>query len=385
MLKLNKAPTETPTKPYQNIDSCKLRILTKYVRKAPEIFNCISERTIINKTTGEVLESEEPETIKQHIFSNDNGITNISIRLQYQVIDNIKLENGKFETIMEEFYTFKITSKLLKHNYYNGIDNNTIKQIYEYILSIGFDIDFDNFIKSELTDIDYKFDIILTPEIYKSIAKQYVLNAKEWKELHKGLDIYNQKTNQGIGFGIRERATPTYPFMKVYNKELETTYKSFEFINKYTSVMQNMYRWEFTIKNKKHFEKLELNNTLESHLELVENNQSKLWNIFNQYHNIHLNKITTSIEETLKKEYKNMNEIVLSALVEKLIKENDFGYTSIVKYFETLFENTSKTSKYRMLNKVEEIYNNFKLSANGKTKIQTNEETENVMKLIGIL
>jgi hypothetical protein len=305
--------------------------------------------------------------------------------LQYQVIDNIKLENGKYETIMEEFYTFKITSKLLKHNYYNGIDNNTIKQIYEYILSIGFDIEFDNFIKSELTDIDYKFDIILAPEIYKSIAKQYVLNAKEWKELHKGLDIYNQKTNQGIGFGIRERATPSYPFMKVYNKELETTYKSFEFINKYTSVMQNMYRWEFTIKNKKHFEKLELNNTLESHLELVENNQAKLWNIFNQYHNIHLNKITTSIEETLKKEYKNMNEIVLSALVEKLIKENDFGYTSIVKYFETLFENTSKTSKYRMLNKVEEIYNNFKLSANGKTKIQTNEETENVMKLIGIL
>jgi len=376
---------ETLQKPHINIDSCKLRILTKYVRNAPEIFiNCISERNITNRNTGEVLESEE-ETITQHIFSNDNGITNISIRLQYQVINNIKLDNGKYETITEEFYTFKITSKLLKQNYFNGIDNNTIKQIYEYILSIGFDIDFDNFIKSELTDIDYKFDIILAPETYKSIAKQYVLNAKEWKELHKGLDIYNQKTNQGIGFGIRERATPSYPFMKVYNKELETTYKSIEFINKYSSIIQNMYRWEFTIKNKKHFEKIELNNTLESHLQLVEFNQSKLWELFNLYHNIHLNKITNSIEETLKKEYKNMNEIVLSALVEKLIKENDFGYTSIVKYFETLFENTPKTSKYRMLNQVEEIYNNFKLSANGKKKIEVNEETENVMKLIGIL
>jgi hypothetical protein len=386
---------ETPTKPRITIDSFKIRILKRLVNKAPEVFNIMKlEEKYVNIITGDILtttfisedeDENEKLIIKKDYFSNDNFITQLTAGIEKQVIDNIKLDNGKYETTKEEFYTFKITSKLLKDNYFNGIDYNTIKQIYEYILSIGFDIEFNNFIKSELTDIDYKFDITLAPEVYKSIAKQYDLNAKEWKELYRGLDKYNQKNNQGISFGIRERATPSYPFMKVYNKELESKNKSFNFFNVYSTIIDNLYRWEFTIKNKKHFDYLELNNTLESHLELVEFNQGKLWELFNLYHNIHLNKITNTIEETLKKEYKNMNEIVLSALVEKLIKENDFGYTSILNYFETLFENTPTSSKYRMLNKVKEIYNNFKLSATGKKKIEVNEETENVMKLIGIL
>lgn len=374
---------ETLQKPPITIDSYKIRILSKYVRKAPEIFNCISERIITNRNTGEVIETSEPEELKKDFFSNDNYTTQFEGGLEIQVTGNNE-SGGK---VTEEFYTFKITSKLLKENYFNGIDNNTFKQIYDYIKSVGYEIEFKDFLKSELTDIDYKFDLILAPEVYKSIAKQYNLNAIEWKELYKGLDNYNQKTNQGVSFGIRERATPSYPFMKVYNKELESKNKSFNFFNVYSTIIDNQYRWEFTIKNKKHFDYLGLNNTLEFHLQLVEENQNKLWEIFKIYHNIHLNNFTSNLELTKKKEYTNMNDIILSALVEKLINENDFGIKSIISYFNFLLDNQniSRTSKYRIINKVEEIYNDFKNSAGGKSKIEINETTENVFKLIGIM
>lgn len=374
---------ETLQKPPITIDSYKIRILSKYVRKAPEIFNCISERIITNRNTGEVIETSEPEELKKDFFSNDNYTTQFEGGLEIQVTGNNE-SGGK---VTEEFYTFKITSKLLKENYFNGIDNNTFKQIYDYIKSVGYEIEFKDFLKSELTDIDYKFDLILAPEVYKSIAKQYNLNAIEWKELYKGLDNYNQKTNQGVSFGIRERATPSYPFMKVYNKELESKNKSFNFFNVYSTIIDNQYRWEFTIKNKKHFDYLGLNNTLEFHLQLVEENQNKLWEIFKIYHNIHLNNFTSNLELTKKKEYTNMNDIILSALVEKLINENDFGIKSIISYFNFLLDNQniSRTSKYRMINKVEEIYNDFKNSTGGKSKIEINETTENVFKLIGIM
>lgn len=374
---------ETLQKPPITIDSYKIRILSKYVRKAPEIFNCISERIITNRNTGEVIETSEPEELKKDFFSNDNYTTQFEGGLEIQVTGNNE-SGGK---VTEEFYTFKITSKLLKENYFNGIDNNTFKQIYDYIKSVGYEIEFKDFLKSELTDIDYKFDLILAPEVYKSIAKQYNLNAIEWKELYKGLDNYNQKTNQGVSFGIRERATPSYPFMKVYNKELESKNKSFNFFNVYSTIIDNQYRWEFTIKNKKHFDYLGLNNTLEFHLQLVEENQNKLWEIFKIYHNIHLNNFTSNLELTKKKEYTNMNDIILSALVEKLINENDFGIKSIISYFNFLLDNQniSRTSKYRIINKVEEIYNDFKNSTGGKSKIEINETTENVFKLIGIM
>jgi hypothetical protein len=350
----------------------------------------------MNVVTGEVLTTiiipEETEEIEKHLiksdyFSNDNFVTKFKGGLEIQITNNIQLDNGSYETIKEEFYTFKITSKLLKQDYFNGIDYTTIKSIYDYIESVGYSIDYKDFIISELTDIDYKFDLTLTPEVYKSIVKQYNLNAKEWKELHKGIDPYNKKNNQGIGFGIRERATPSYPFMKFYNKEVECKSKSFNFFNVYPMNIDNLYRWELTIKNKKHFDYLELNNTLEFHLQLVEENQNKLWELFKMYHNIHLNNFTKSIEETKNKEYKNMNDIILSALVEKLINENEFGLKSITNYFNFLLENEniSRMSKYRMLKKVEEIYNGFKNTTGGKSKIEINETTENIFKLIGII
>lgn len=373
------------TAPAITSDSFKLRIHLNEFISYPNILNSNEITTYIDSITGEVIKETGLKQVQKSSFTLDNEITSITVTRE-KIITSNKGKNTKVET----FLTFKITSKLLQTNYYNGIDNTTIKQVYEYIIKQGFVIEYNTFLDSAITDIDYKFDIVMHQHQYKALFEYYKCNARAYKELNKGIDYKDRKNNQGFWFGIRRTSIYTYPFLKVYNKEIELKYKSFEFANEYLEVIiPNLYRFEFTLKDKKHFDKYGIGNTLKQHLELIEKKQSKLYEIFKDFHNIHLNnKIDSNL--TKDRNYSNMNEINLSAYIELLIKEKNFGKNAILSYFKNLYSNNTNISKstiQRQLPIIEKIYNELTSNIQDnelQNKLKNNVEIDKFMHVIGI-
>lgn len=217
--------------------------------------------------------------IKQVKLSNDSHITSIAVALekQYNVIEKI------------DYVTLKVTSKLLKDSYYLGINFATLPKIVEYLNSVGISVSESILLESEITDIDICKDVILNDTEYNGIIEKVISNTKESKQYSKGYNLFNQKENKGIEFSKRTTATPTNPYLKLYNKSLDSiSVKHGTFFQRYNiTTPAGLHRIEATLKNKKHFEKYKLGNTLSDFLNL---NQDELTMIMNDITSIHLEK-----------------------------------------------------------------------------------------------
>jgi len=92
------------------------------------------------------------------------------------------------------------------------------------------------------------------------------------------------------GFGIqtyeRDKSTITKPFLKFYDKSKELTGKSYEFFNTLSAYIQSevqdnfIYRYEFTLKDKRSFDKFGINNRLEDVHEVLESKWREIGKAF---------------------------------------------------------------------------------------------------------
>jgi hypothetical protein len=268
------------------IDSFKLRILKSDLKKITLPYNLNAEIISVYAESGEIVNPNE-SGIKDKVntlkLSNDNNITSVAIGV----------ESIRTTSIQKEYLTLKITSKLLKQRYYKGITTQTIYNVIEYLHSVGIGISLTEILNSEVTDIDICKDFTLTSNEYNLLINQIKINSKASQEQNKGYNLFNQRENKGIEFSTRKKATPNNPFFKIYNKFLDTnSVKHAKFFDYYSIVTdQNLHRIECTLKNKKHFEKYNLKNTLESFLEL---DQKKLSEIMSSITSTHLNKISSN-------------------------------------------------------------------------------------------
>jgi len=365
--------------PFISIDSFKLRMLfdKNKMRSYPDYFDCIITKELKNLTTGEVqlLNETSAKNIAKS-FSNDNNITGLFIGIEI-----INAGEG-----FKPHFTFKITSKLLKEDYYTGITAANIGKIIDYIRSVGFDFLDEDFYDAEITDIDYKFDYTLSTDEYKTLKTTYMEMAKLYKELNRGITPFRKKSNTGLQFGNRKTANYGYPFFKIYNKEKELKNKktSIPFANTYIpTIIKDLYRWELTIKDKKHFEHLELGNRLRNHLQLVQNDQPILMNVFKKYHYIHLNINKSSNRATIQKNFTDMNGIDKSMIIELLINKG-LGYNAIIDHFKRAYANLNRQTEYNHIKKVMALYEDLKADNLLKVKIEKNEIADKLFNLIGI-
>jgi hypothetical protein len=258
------------------IDSFKLRIPKSEIK---ELIDCTNlERGIVMMvlSTGEVISEQ---TLKVQKLSNDGGITSIAIGI----------ETIPIKRIPTEYLTLKVTSKLLKQSYYDGINIDNLKQIVEYLHSVGIPISIEKLLSAEITDIDFCKDFTISEAKYPELIDSINSNAKSFKQSKRGLNIFNQKDNKGIEFSSRKTATPANPFFKIYNKFLDSQSVKHSVFFSYYKLETNpdLHRLEFTLKNKRHFDKYQLSNKLIDFLTL---DQTTLKNILSDITDHHLNK-----------------------------------------------------------------------------------------------
>lgn len=253
------------------IDSTKIRIPFGKVQVLnPEL----GEKTsLVSNRTGEVIKEMKTNSLKIE----ENGISTY-----YGIEKQVDSDRRTYSYLVILF-----NSKLLKGEYLNGIWKDNIKLIYDAL--IGHRVvyfSYDDFMNGYVTDVDFKKDI--TTEYFDKILIEVNKYTKPSKMKNRGTRVYNRVGhNRGIDFGERKTATPSYPFLKIYDKETELRNNSTEFYQSNNiQIPSNLIRIEFTIKNRKHFRRYEIEeNTLNSVLNLE---GGKLYSILKDIFSIHL-------------------------------------------------------------------------------------------------
>ena len=238
------------------IDSLKLRIPRSQVSYIDETFCEEYKKIYIN--SGLI---EEHINLDKHKVHKVNGITT-RIGLAHFV---------EGQTSSEQIF-IQVNAKQLRSRYLEGINLDTIKDIYEYIINLGVVyVDFQTFLNAQVSDVDICYDTLVTPktmiEANQAIYKR--VNPLLYKYVGKP---FRQKENIGLQFNLRDKATPSKPYVKIYHKTTELNSKSEEFTKAYLKDIdyQDIGRIEYTIKNSKHKKYLDLNLHTMKHLLEIE-------------------------------------------------------------------------------------------------------------------
>lgn len=212
--------------------------------------------------TGEI--DDESEHIKTNTFNNTNGIK-IGFAMKWFYNEEI----GR-----TQYLVFSINTKMLKENYFDGIDCYNIQTIFNYINSLNIiKISKQAFLNSKAVDVDLCIDFKLTNTTCKEVFSICYELTKPSKIIKPNL--FAEKLNKGIEWGKRNEVAKAYKtkqFLKYYAKVLELENNSTEFYNTYikdklnektlfadgTSFTtdynnENTLRIETTIKNTNHF------------------------------------------------------------------------------------------------------------------------------------
>ena len=228
----------------------------------------------LNESTGEVIKSSQ--NLYGHV--NDKGV-----KTAYGI------EQIKANGLVTEYLTIKVTSKHLRGSYFEGINKSNIETVYKSLMSLKkFHVSYQDFLHGELTDADYCRDLII--QDYEAVKQVLQELTKPSTKTNKGIHTFESPTAKGLKWSDRETASSDSPYVKIYNKGLQVRHDAdmFTFTNEYldiNSITASQYRIEFTLKNKRHFGKYKIGNTLISHLRLT---QDRLLEIARLIFNCHL-------------------------------------------------------------------------------------------------
>lgn len=152
-----------------------------------------------------------------------------------------------------------VHSKMLLNNYLRGLCIENVQQLYSFIQSMEVvEFSFDTFLHSKVTDVDIKIDFEGDFEAVECAMGQLADMFKISNKLGVGFRRHGSgEAYTGHSFNERKSATMGNPYMKVYHKLTEANKEHREFfINHGVHIPHNLWRQEFTLKDKKHMKQI---------------------------------------------------------------------------------------------------------------------------------
>lgn len=335
------------------IDSLKLRIPLYKVKFVDSTFAEKYQKIFLE--TGEL---DEHINLDKHKVDIKNGITT-RIAIVYSL-------RGSFR---QEQIEIQCNAKQLESRYFEGINQETIKTIYEYIINLKIIyVSFKDFLDAYVSDIDFCYDVRVSPlamaeantEIYRNVKLSYYkFVSKPFRQLKK---------NVGIQFNSREKATPARPYIKIYHKTLELETKSNIFAEAYLQNQDwnDIGRLEYTLKNAKHKKHLDL------HFQTLEDLLHVDTNILENF--IFSGILQYIVKKTILKEYSDLSptDRLLLLYINRLV-EKGADKQSIYSALH-IFKNPQERS--RMKKKLKQLVENV----DDKERMVANQETMNFLR-----
>lgn len=351
-----------------SIDSLRIRIPKEKVQILDIGMNLHTANVLVDQDTGEVGEVDVESMKKLGIAKKENGITTRYLE------QNIK---GSHD-IGHDYILILFNSKLLKGRYYEGINSDTIKLIYnELIKQQVVYFEYEDFLNANFTDTDIKIDFKLSGvEDQQKLVKSLSSLTRPSITKAKGHSLTITRDAIMIQWSKREVATPSSPHLKVYAKDYESaSFKTSLFFEKYNvPTIDGLTRIEGTIKNKKHWKYLgyEDDSTLANLLSLTQE-QSK--EIITKMSNNHLdNNISPDVDEGKW----TTSQSLASALINYALRKGD-SINEVLHYYEPHAKDKSQRSKTKAL--IMEVYNQ---KYKGTEAAKYSDEVKPLMDVMGI-
>jgi hypothetical protein len=165
-----------------------------------------------------------------------------------------------------DYLVLQVSAKMLKHKYFEGITKTNYLSILNDLNAFKIvEISESAFLNALISDIDICLNqLIELKNLQHATAWIKSFPRASAKPLIHHIERTNRQgkiINLGIDFNKREKATNTKPYCKIYHKGIELTTKSKVFYDTYlfpfpkysrASFIDNLVRYEFTIKASKH-------------------------------------------------------------------------------------------------------------------------------------
>jgi len=273
----------------------------------------------------------------------------------------------------EDYVTLLVNSKHLRKRYFDGISKDTLKPLYEYMMSLkAFKCSYNAFKNSRYSDIDICFDFKCNEDNFAILKENILRSALNPIHFHTS----NKEDHSGIWTPTkkdpRKQATPTKPFLKFYSKEKDFQYNSTKFAQKYFkhSQFKDLVRYECTIKNTQHKRRLGVDKLPTFWSFLNSDLQFLGKTIFSEYFKkAKFVKSNTNI--------KPMDLIVID-MINDLI-DRGATKTQIQNYFNRY--DVSPKARQRLLKKYNELYSQELIK---KKKLEANQVSRNVFEFLGV-
>jgi len=215
---------------------------------------------LIDRIRVQTINDETGELVKEDVKHGTPTILNNSDGTYIKFWKEGQFFYDKGQRIPTLYVTFLINSKHLRGRYFEGITLDTLPIIYDYLMSFNVvKFSYDTLLNSRYSDTDVCIDFNSTPELFEGLKtniKALSSRPECW------YSATNSKDNSGLWTAAkdepRKHATPSTPYIKFYSKYEDFTNKSIDFANAYlrTDQFKDVYRFEATISNSKHKEKL---------------------------------------------------------------------------------------------------------------------------------
>lgn len=293
-------------------------------------------------------EGEELDKIKQNSLKIDReGYA------YYFRIDSIPNGNQGQKT---KFLTVLVNSKMMKQDYFEGIHAQNIDIVYTKLIKLGVvNFTYESFIKAHVTDLDVKIDHKAEKDVFMETISELKEMAKVSVKNHIGCNWFKKKTNLGIEFNSRERATKSNPYFKIYHKETELKERSKLFFQSYLANIDfhNLVRLEYTLKDAKMMKSYGIKDTtLERLLELPQDELRRI-------HVIYLEKNFNKRIKQMNKDKENLSasdRVMMKMMRRILSKGTSFEVLKHDCLSEFGTDNKEKLKKSRMNKKLDELY-----------------------------
>lgn len=374
------------------IDSLRLIIPFDLVNVNPNHPSFLQGLNTSNSSTGEL--------INEHIQTTHFD-PNAIVSSSYKFKKNHFYSAGK---IIDILY-IGFSAKLLEYQYFDGINAQNIKRIYDFIINENaIEISFEDFLNAKIVDTDICIDLFLKDITCKevvSIAEELTIVSKNSPQMKK----YNSiSKGVGIQWGRREdvgKAYSTKQFLKYYAKAVELKSKSFRFYEKYIQEFANedivlacgsiykqnlmnddrLLRVETTIKDKDHWKTYNLE--VDTLKDLLRVDFSKCPNIFNRPINAYMNKYR-AIKH---RENLTSQEELIIAFIDSISENSEEDNVVITdRFINLIFESKEKTPTNRKSKSVLKKRMFLLIKSREKTTNKKySEESINEFKKLGLI
>jgi hypothetical protein len=278
--------------------------------------------------------------------------------------------------ISETFLSILINSKHLGADYFKGITKETVHLLYQNIMEQNvFKCTLNDFLKSRYTDTDIAFDIQDMSkehfEILKSNIKGSTLYPERWNSTHKPTNsgIWTPKTPKNVK--PRDFATPSKPYVKFYDKQIDFETKSNVFAQHFDLIEQskNVVRFECTIKNSEHKKLLKIRE-LKTFGDLLNSDLTKIASdIFKRY--FEKRKFVKQNTDTpMDKSFVYLINLAISKGATK---------QEIYKGFD--LPDVSRKSNHNLQAKYHKLYSTGKIK---KEMLEANETSKSIFEFLGV-